>query len=120
MNRALVLGSAFSVVLVGLSGCAIQTRPLTVGEISSFAQSDQQELMEQQEPINAPVTLEQAIARAIKYNLNARISVMEEALSGNELTMAKQGLLPSVVASAGYSWRSIRLIQQPCRGRIGQ
>ncbi|MES9857856.1 MAG: TolC family protein [Sedimenticola sp.] len=106
LKKVTIAVSVVGATLVGLSGCAIQPQPFNRDDITSFAQSDQREIMAQQEPINAPVTLAQAIARAIKYNLDARISVMEEALSRNELSMAKMGLLPSVVASAGYTWRS--------------
>ncbi len=58
-----------------------------------------------QEAIYAPLTIYEAQARAIKYNLDARIKVMEQAVSKSNLDISKLDLLPKLTASAGYSYR---------------
>jgi outer membrane protein TolC len=58
------------------------------------------------EPIRGPVSLEEAIARALKYNTERRTRMMEEALALNQLDVSKYDMLPRVIASAGYNQRS--------------
>ena len=58
------------------------------------------------EPIHGELTLPLAIARAIKYNLDHRVKLMESAVAREQLTLARMSYLPTVVASAGYSSRS--------------
>ena len=55
-----------------------------------------------------PVTLEEAIARATRYNLNERVAAFEAALAQKGLTVAELGMLPDLTAKAGYSRRSSR------------
>jgi len=57
-------------------------------------------------PIKAPLSLEEAIARALKYNLERRSRMMEEAIALNQLDVSHYDMLPKLVASAGYSSRS--------------
>ena len=59
-----------------------------------------------QEPVTAPITLGEAIARSVKYNLDHRLKRMETALAVRQYDFDKTGLLPRIVADAGYSRRS--------------
>jgi outer membrane protein TolC len=58
------------------------------------------------EPIRGPISLEEAIARALKYNLDRRTKMMEEALALSQLDVSRYDMLPKVVAAAGYTARS--------------
>lgn len=58
------------------------------------------------EPLQGNLTLPMAIARAIKYNLDHRVKMMETAVAREQLNMARLSYLPEVVASAGYSSRN--------------
>ena len=49
-----------------------------------------------QEPVTRPLTLNEAFARALKYNLDGRVKAMEEALSVNDLDLSRYDLLPKV------------------------
>lgn len=55
--------------------------------------------------LNGPLTLEEAIARALKYNLDRRARLMEEAIALRQLDVTRFDMLPKLVAQAGYSTR---------------
>ncbi|HSV48274.1 MAG TPA: TolC family protein [Ramlibacter sp.] len=57
------------------------------------------------EPLKAQLTLDEAIARALKYNLDRRARLMEEALAAQQYEAGKYDMLPRLVASAGYAAR---------------
>ena len=63
-------------------------------------------MFEGQEQIEAPLTLAEATARAIKYQAEHRQRRMEEAASQAQLDVAQWDLLPKLMLSAGYSWRN--------------
>jgi len=89
-----------------LGGCAIQPQPFTKDELKSGLEHQRDALFADQSPIDAPVSMEEAMARALKYNLDHRLKIMEEALSQRQLDLARFDLLPRVAADAGYFWRS--------------
>ncbi len=68
-------------------------------------QADRKAAQQDVEPIKGPVTLDEAIARALKYNLDRRSRLMEEALALNQLDVSKLDMLPKLMAQAGYSDR---------------
>ena len=65
-----------------------------------------------QEPVRAPLTLEEAAARAIKYNLDYRLHLMETALQQGNLEVSQFDMLPRLTASAGYVTRDNELYSQ--------
>lgn len=89
------------------SGCASLTpQPLTGPELQATSGADRQRAQQDVEPLQGALTLEEAIARAIKYNLERRARVMEESLASGQLEVGNYDLLPKLVASAGYRDRS--------------
>lgn len=62
-------------------------------------------LFDKQEPLSGALTLYQAMARALKYNLDHRVKMMERAVSEGQSTIARFDLLPELMASAGYRGR---------------
>ncbi len=94
-----------AVLLTVLSGCAVAPKPITMAERTAQILSDKDAMFAGQDAISAPITLEDAIARALKYNLDNRLKLMEEALATRQLDMANFNLLPKLTASAGYSSR---------------
>lgn len=99
-------GLLAAVSAVALSACAVTPEPLTQQEVSAALQQDLGKMFADQEPIAAPVTLHEAMARAIKYNLDHRLKLMEEALAADQLTSANLDMLPDLTASAGYNGRN--------------
>ena len=63
-------------------------------------------MFEGQEPLETPLTLSQATARAIKYQAEHRQRRMEEAAAAAQLDVARFDLLPKLTANAGYSTRN--------------
>ena len=92
---------------LGLAACApIEPEPLTPADHAQRVEQDLKTLFTDQTEISGPLTLEEAIARALKYNLDRRLKLMEEAVSARQIDVANMNLLPDVVANAGYSSRS--------------
>jgi outer membrane protein TolC len=89
-----------------LSGCAVTPHPISQAERSAEITRDKAAMFGGQDAISAPITLEDAIARALKYNLDNRLKLMEEALSQRQLDGANFNLLPKLTANAGYSSRN--------------
>ncbi len=72
------------------------------------------------EPLAGPLSMEEAIARAIKYNLNRQVKIFEEAVSQGHLDVDRYDMLPKLVASAGYHDRSNDLISRSTDSVTGQ
>ncbi|MGN0905109.1 MAG: TolC family protein [Alphaproteobacteria bacterium] len=107
-NR-LVLFLSFGAVLGLSAGCAVRTEPTTAAERSARVEVDKAELFNGQEELKGPVTLYQAIARAVKYNSDQRVALMEQAVSYGVADSATMDMLPSIAASGGFVSRSDRL-----------
>lgn len=100
------LAAASSLVLLAtLVGCAIKPDPLTESERQQQIRDDKVAMYRNQPPASAPVTLEEAMARALKYNLDNRLKMMEQALAHHQLDIANFNLLPQLTANAGYVTR---------------
>jgi outer membrane protein TolC len=98
---------AFLFTILTLSGCASLTpQPLTRDEITTTSANDQQQARKDVEPLQGPLTLEEAIARAIKYNLDRRTRLMQETLAQGQFDVGKYDMLPKLMASAGYRERN--------------
>ncbi|MDQ7090884.1 MAG: TolC family protein [Methylococcales bacterium] len=88
-------------IMVSLTGC-INPKSLSVDEIAESALADVTQIYAEQEPIDGPLTLSDAMARALKYNLNNRVKLMEQAVAHQSVEMAKLDMLPMLGVSAGY------------------
>ena len=89
-----------------LSGCAVQPQASTPEERKAALADERQAMFANQEAMSGPVTLDEAMARALKYNLDDRLKVMEEALAQRQLDLARWDMLPRLAADAGYGWRN--------------
>lgn len=93
----------FLPLFLTLGGCAVMTpEPFTDKEHQKRIARDMGRLFASQEPIEEPIGLYDAMARAIKYNLDQRIKLMESALAQHQLTAANLDLLPELAGSAAY------------------
>lgn len=95
-----------SIISVMTAACAVQTEPTTLGERSARASVDKATLFGGQEEIIKPVTLYEAMARAIKYNSDQRVALMEQAVAYGIADTASADLLPQIAANGGFSVRS--------------
>ncbi|MBF0368288.1 MAG: TolC family protein [Magnetococcales bacterium] len=89
-----------------LAGCSITPDPISRDLARERAQAKLVEMFSEQDLVSAPLSLHDAIARSIKFNLGSRVYMMEKALAHDQLDAAEHNLLPSLAASAGYSHRS--------------
>ncbi|MCP1481586.1 Outer membrane protein TolC [Pseudomonas sp. NFPP07] len=105
MNKSQKL---FGVSLLALmvSGCAVSSKPIERSASEQRARSDLHSMYKDQEPLSGPLTLHQAMARAVKYNLEGRLKIMEEALAKRQLDLASFDMLPRMALSAGYVGRN--------------
>jgi outer membrane protein TolC len=79
--------------------------PLARSEMAPAVQADAQRMRQNVEPFDGPLTLDEALARALKYNLDRRSRILEETLAQRQLDSAALEMLPRLVADAGYTWR---------------
>ncbi|MBT2297339.1 TolC family protein [Pseudomonas fluorescens] len=105
MNRSQKL-FAMSVLALTVSGCAVTSEPIERSVSEQRAQTDLQNMYKDQEPLSGPLTLHQAMARAVKYNLEGRLKIMEEALAKRQLDLASFDMLPRMALDAGYVGRN--------------
>jgi outer membrane protein, multidrug efflux system len=103
-----ILIAAFLTVLL-LSGCNLNPIPITDDERMATMMQDQSEMYAKQEIISAPLTLYDALARALKYNFDHRLTVMEAVLQDTQLEVATLNMLPKLTANAGYQFREKKL-----------
>ncbi len=89
-----------------MAGCAITPKPLQVDQARQTIQQDLSRMFSRQEAINGALTLDQAIARAIKYNLDGRLQLMEQAMAAGQLDLSRFEMLPRIALSAGYMGRT--------------
>ncbi|MCK5692635.1 MAG: TolC family protein [Bacteroidales bacterium] len=89
-----------------LFGCAVTPQPYSRNDFVIQARQGRASLFDDQEPVTGKVTLYEAMARAVKYNLDHRVKQIEKAVADGNLEMARYDLLPQLVTSAGYSARN--------------
>lgn len=88
-----------------LAGCAISPLPFSQADRATRVKTDQARLQAEQEAVTSPLTLSDAVARALKYNMEHRLKMMASALAANQADLAKYDLLPKLTAQAGYNRR---------------
>lgn len=100
------LASTWGMTAVLLCGCAVTPEALTPDEVRQESLADLNNMFMDQEPVTGPVSLYEAIARAVKYNLDHRLKMMEDALARKQLDLVRYDQLPELTASAGYYSRN--------------
>ncbi|MCQ2965185.1 MAG: TolC family protein [Alphaproteobacteria bacterium] len=92
------------VVLSMASACSVETEPSSDWERAVRVDRDIQEMFGDQRVniISRPFTIYEAMARALKYNLNARLKTMETVLAAKNIDISTTNQLPGLLAKAGY------------------
>jgi len=107
VHRAVVGPRLLTALLsLGLAGCSVAPQPLQDAEVRQRVSDDQLQLYANQEPITGPLTFSDALARALKYNLDYRLKLMESALASGLHDVSSYDMLPKMLVSAGYTSRS--------------
>ena len=96
-----------------LASCTVVPEPFTQTELAQIARADRQRIFSAQEVLPAEnfLTLEQAFAMALKYNLENRVALLETTLASDTFDLNRSELLPELAANAGYSNRDNQLAQ---------
>ena len=103
---SLTLAGLAIFTVIGLTGCFIKPVPLTVEEVRSRMTEGRAVLTRDQEPLSGPMDLYEAMARALKYNLDARVELMHKMLAQTQLDLSHYAMLPRLAANAGFDGRS--------------
>ncbi|WP_240669417.1 TolC family protein [Achromobacter spanius] len=104
-KKASLHALAASMAAVLLAGCSVQPKQFEAAENRDRAIDLIARSTANQEPILGAVDLYEAMARAIKYNLDVRVEMMGVALAQRELDLKHYDMLPKFVASLDYSGR---------------
>lgn len=100
--RAGVLSS-----LALLAACSTDVAPFTSSELTSIANKRSADLIAvDQVPVTGPVGLHEAMARAIKYNLDHKVDLANVSLAETSKNLVAMDMLPDLVASSEFSSRS--------------
>ena len=108
MTSRLLFGRTALAVFVSLSvaGCSVTPKQFTNQEILSEAAENADEINKDVAPITGPIDLNEAFARTIKYNRDARLKAFEAVVSQGQLAVDKFDMLPELAAKAGYNHRN--------------
>jgi outer membrane protein TolC len=99
-------GIALSFLLPVLSGCVVHPAPITAREMQTQRAADVQEIRHAQPLPRDPITLHQAMARALLYNYDQKLALMQQAFALKQADLANYAMLPQVVADVAYVRRN--------------
>jgi outer membrane protein TolC len=90
---------------LGVSSCAVAPDPLSMSAKETFAQDKFERVDVGQERLQGALSLHEAMARALKYNLDTRVEIATTALRLKELDLSSYKMLPNLVVNGGYAGR---------------
>lgn len=93
-----------------LSGCASMSPPLTAPQVAEFSVRIESELAVVPEPLTGPLAVDDAVARAVRFNLALRAKELEAAMAEAKVVAESGAMLPSVVAESEYYRRDRPLL----------
>ncbi|WP_371396899.1 TolC family protein [Fretibacter rubidus] len=94
-------------VALALVSCASSgSTEMSADELASHASEMKETVGASQEAVTASINLYEAMARALKYNLDHRVSMMSLDLARRDYELSGYDMLPKVVASGGYYGRN--------------
>lgn len=103
--------AGLALIAAALTGCStIKPKPIETAQVLEMSKAATASAEKDVAPITGPLSLDEAIARALKYNLNQRARAVEQALALNIWEAGNYDMLPRALASAGYSYRDSDLI----------
>ncbi|MGD9638691.1 MAG: TolC family protein [Alphaproteobacteria bacterium] len=91
-----------------LWSCKTSVEPLSDWDRAVRVDSDVRAILEEQSSrkIEKPITLYDAMAYALKYNMDRRLNLLKEALAVKNYNINELNALPSVAVNAGFKARS--------------
>lgn len=104
--RRRLLTAGGSAALLGLAGCSTTPAPVNHDQRAVNTFQRLRDTIAKEEPVTGPISLYEAMARAIKYNLDSRIEAMDEALKLKQLELKRFDMLPNLVVQSGFVGRN--------------
>jgi len=98
--------SGFLLPMVLVGGCSIVPKPISQAEQKSLLDQDRLNTYKDVEVVGITLPLSEAVARGLKYNLEYRAKMMEQAIALGTLDVSRYDMLPKVLANAGYNYRN--------------
>jgi outer membrane protein TolC len=95
-----------ALMAISLTGCALKPDPLSFGQLEVITNSNLARVTVNQEPVGGAISLHEAMARAVKYNLDHKVEMMQTQLRTTELKLAYYAMLPGAVVNSGYAQRN--------------
>lgn len=89
-----------------ISGCVVNPQPLSESQLALTAQTNLEQVSQDQEPVTRSISLYEAMARALKYNLDHKVEMMARELADAKVNVARAEMLPSLVANSHYADRN--------------
>lgn len=105
MNRRKLLSINFVLVLL-LSGCSVKPKVIEQEYVEEDVKKTIEYLSKIDYPITKPITLDEAIQRAVIYNLDKKVDILNSAIAEQKIDIVAYESLPSLTAKAGYTERN--------------
>ena len=93
---------------VFLSACSLQPEAYSEGQMLTLAETDQRVIMEGVPPLSrdGKLGLEEAIMRALMFDLDQRLALSENIVAERERVLAAVSMLPDITATGNFYDRS--------------
>lgn len=111
-----ILGAV--VALLASAGCEVTPEPIADQQHIQRAQTDLASIRSREFVPTKPITLHQAMARAVALNLKRRVSYIERRIAEAELEQSNYEMLPTLEFSAGKDRTNVQV--SPSDDRITQ
>jgi outer membrane protein TolC len=98
--------SAVAITILGLTGCSVTTQKFTTDDIKTSSINDLAQLKKGPSAIEKPLSLNEAIERAIKNNRDYRLKAIESTYESKQLDIAQFGMWPALNAQGALSSRN--------------
>lgn len=106
--------------VLGLGACALKPEPFTLEENIARAATDRADIDAYSPAPTGPISLEEAQARALAYNLDHRLQLFNALLQDRQLDLTKLDMLPNLTANAGYVNRNKELVSSSASYLTGE
>lgn len=93
-------------LLLWVSGCSVTPEKISAQDIAKTVKSDLKTFDAQQDAVTGAISLNEAIARALRSNRDKKLKDLQAALAQGQLVLARKEMLPELTAAAGYSKRN--------------
>ncbi len=105
LMRRLLVTTLISATII-TTGCSTAPETLTIEQTEQNAANVQTDIATNQEPVTRPISLYEAMARALKNNLDHRVAMLELDLASKDYELSRYDLLPRLVANGSYYGRN--------------